>query len=132
MNEEKMTYTEGGAAANVRWYGVCIHYTSRDLEGLVAALGMGSAGSWVAAELSSLGLIALGIPFGLVATGLGLIAAETALLAWVADGRDVYQHVTWGGLYWYTFSSVESGSGSSLHYSSSGRLHGGATAYGKF
>ena len=44
MNEEEMTYTEGGIDASVRWYGVCIHYTPRDLAGIVAVLGVGSGG----------------------------------------------------------------------------------------
>ncbi|MCR5518511.1 MAG: hypothetical protein K6F17_08080 [Lachnospiraceae bacterium] len=83
-------------------------------------------------ELKSLELIALGLPFGLIGVGLCFIAAETALFAWVADGRDVYQHVAWNGTIWYTFSGVESASSgvSYSRYSSGGGYHSGA--YGKF
>ena len=51
VDEEEMTYVDGGVSAKVRWYGVDIHYTSRDLQGFVAACATGGGAAWLAAEL---------------------------------------------------------------------------------
>lgn len=34
MNEEEMTYVEGGVSAKIRWDGVDIKFSARELEGL--------------------------------------------------------------------------------------------------
>ena len=51
MQEEEMTYVEGGIKASVKWWGITIKFSGRDAEGIGWALATGSGAAWLAAEL---------------------------------------------------------------------------------
>ena len=102
VDEEEMTYVDGGVSAKVRWYGVDIHYTSRDLQGFVAACATGGGAAWLAAELHAPTVVG-GIAWGVIAAGIATCGGIAALADWATKGKGVDFHVTWNGWTWYTF-----------------------------
>ena len=102
MNEEEMTYVEGGVSAKIRWDGVDIKFSARELEGLSYALATGSGASWLAAELGAPTVVG-GISFGVIAAGLATGAGVTALLNWASKGKGITYHVKWNGRGWITW-----------------------------
>ncbi|MBQ2451183.1 MAG: hypothetical protein II273_06385 [Lachnospiraceae bacterium] len=101
MEQEEMTYVEGGVSASVKWYGLALDFTSRDLQGLSIALGTGSAASWLAAEFGAPTLYG-GITFGMIAAGLATLAGATQLLDWASKNKGITYHVAWNGTGWIT------------------------------
>ena len=101
MNEEEMTYVEGGVSVSVKWYGLAIGFTSRDLQGLSIALATGSGASWLAAELGAPTLYG-GITFSMIAAGLATLAGATQLLDWATKNKGITYHVAWTGTGWIT------------------------------
>ena len=102
VNEEEMTYVDGGISAKVRWYGADIHFTSRDLQGMSYALATGSGASWIAAELHAPTVVG-GIAWGAIAAVLATCAGASALADWASKGKGIDVHVLWNGYGWITF-----------------------------
>ena len=99
LNSDEMTYVDGCVSASVKWWGVAIRFTARDLEGIAIALGTGSAASWLAAELGAPTVIG-GIAFGTIAAGLATAAGVTQLLNWASKGKGITYNMTWAGIGW--------------------------------
>ena len=102
VTDNEMEYVEGGLSVKVKWYGIQIRYTSRDLQGMSYALAAGSGASWLAAELHAPTIVG-GIAWGVIAAALATSAATYALVDWASKGKGIYSHVTWNGWGWITF-----------------------------
>ena len=91
VDEEEMTYVDGGASIKPRWYGFDIYLSSDECEGLAWALTTGAGGAWLAAELHAPTIIG-GIAWGVIAASLALAAGATGLINWASNGRGIIYH----------------------------------------
>lgn len=99
MSEDEMTYVDGGLKASVKWWGIKIKFSGRDAEGLGWALAAGSAGTWLAAELSSPTVVG-GVSFGVIAASLAFAAAAVGGINWLKKGKGFTYNRAWNGCTW--------------------------------
>lgn len=103
IDREEMEYLEGGISISNKWYGYSIWFNSSETDGLLLAIGAGSAGFWLATELEAASIIALP-----AALPTGVIAAALAV-AGVAIGAAKYKN---------------NGSGFSANFTHTGAMYG--------
>lgn len=99
MDEEEMTYVEGGVSAKCKWWGVQITFSGREAEGLLWALTTASGAAWLAAELHAPTVVG-GIGWGAIAASLTVALGVVGGVNWLKKGKGFTYHVTWNGLPW--------------------------------
>ncbi|GAA0760978.1 hypothetical protein SDC9_58690 [bioreactor metagenome] len=99
VDRDEMEYVDGGILVSGKWYGFSIWFNSRETDGLLIAIGAGSAGAWLAAELAAAGIVTLpaAIPFGVVAAALAASASAIAALKWKNNGNGFSANFTSDG-----------------------------------
>ena len=99
MNEDEMTYVDGGVSARIRWWGIQITLTGRDAEGLCWALGFGSGAAWLAAELHAPTVVG-GIAWGVIAASLAVATSAVGGINWLKKGKGFTFNRNWSGIAW--------------------------------
>lgn len=99
IDREEMQYVDGGILLSKKWYGFSIWFNSRETDGLLIAIGLGSATAWLAAELSAAGIVTLpaSVPFGVIGAALAVAAGTIGAVYWKNNGSGFSANFTNSG-----------------------------------
>jgi len=99
MDEEEMTYVEGGAKPSVMWYGVYWQLSNAQVNRICKACNLGAGAAGVLSTLSAMGVVtAIGsTPAALVSAVLWTYGAALDLMNDLGGNKGLKLRVYWNG-----------------------------------